>query len=505
MTSTADLTSDEGGMVRMGRVQQSERIFDGLLGIFSFSVLVMVTWPTVLTTLPLSLTNGGTGGAIWMFAITTLGISLSNISLAEMSSMAPAAGGQIQFASEFAPKRYQKFISYIVGWLCVLSWQTGTASMAYLASGQVQGLIVLNNTSYHPEPWHNTVIIICIALVATLFRIYLARRLSWIECFAFVVLYFGGFVAIIVTMVICGREKFSKPKDVFFGFQDNAGWGSIPEAMLVGQIAAIFSLLGGDAPIHMSEEVKNASLQVPRAITFTALASFVFGFPMLVVFCFCLGDVETVLATRTGQPYIQILYNTTQSTRWTNSLVIFVIMIQIFAVMNFQGANSRQTQAFAQTNGLPFSKWLQRLPYSVWTSFATTVALSLINVVSPTAFNLVASLGISAIFLSYLICIVCLLIKRYRQEELLPRKYNLGRFGVWINVVAVLYLAVAFCFIFFPSGPISKFEELNWSLFILIGVIFFSVLFYMGKGRKNYVSPAEGVEVAAGKSVVAKR
>jgi len=49
MTPTADLTSDEGGMGRMGRVQQSERIFDGLLGIFSFSVLVMVTWPTVLT------------------------------------------------------------------------------------------------------------------------------------------------------------------------------------------------------------------------------------------------------------------------------------------------------------------------------------------------------------------------------------------------------------------------------------------------------------------------
>jgi choline transport protein len=369
--------------------------------------------------------------------------------------------------------------------------------MAYLASSQVEGLIILNHTSYQPARWHNTVFIIGIAIIATLFNIFLARRLPWIECFVFVVLYVCGYVAFIVAMVIYGYEQFSEPKDVFFGFQDNAGWGSIPEAMLVGQIGAIFSLLGGDAPIHMSEQVKNASLQVPRTIALTVLASSFLGFPMLVVFCFCLGDVETVLATRTGQPYIQILYNTTQSIRCTNSLVICVIIMQIFAVINFQAANSRQTQAFADTNGLPFSKWLNHLPNSVWASLTTTVVFSSINLGSTTAFNLVASLGVSAILLSYLICNVCILVKRYRREKLLARRFNLGSFGVWLNLVVVIYLAVALCFIFFPSAPSSKLEEISWSVFILVGVIVFSVLFYVVKGRKNYMSPAEKVKEAA--------
>ncbi|KAH6876170.1 hypothetical protein BKA58DRAFT_467850 [Alternaria rosae] len=158
-----------------------------------------------------------------MFVITAVGMTLSNIFLAKMSSIVPAADGQIQFASEPAPNFYQKFISYIVGWHYVLGWQTGTASMAYLASSQVEGLMVLNHTSHQPEPWHNTVSIVGIVFIATFFNILLAHRLPWIECFVFVVLCLCGFLAFIVTMAICGHGKFSDPKDVFFGFQDNSG------------------------------------------------------------------------------------------------------------------------------------------------------------------------------------------------------------------------------------------------------------------------------------------
>jgi len=369
--------------------------------------------------------------------------------------------------------------------------------MAYLASSQIEGLIVLNHASYQPERWHNTLFIIGIVFIAALFNIFLVHRLPWIECLSLVVLYICGFLVFMLTMLVCGYGNFSDPKDVFFGFQDNAGWGSIPEAVLVGQIAAIFSLLGGDAPIHMSEEVKDASRQVPYTITGTVFVSSILGFPMLVLFCFCLGDVEAVLATRTGQPYIQIVYNQTLSIPWTNGLVIWVIMIQIIAVMNFQASNSRQTQAFAQTNGLPFSKRLQQLQNSIYASLATTVVLSLINVVSTTAFNVVASLGVSAILLSYLICNVCILIKRYRRQELLARRFNLGSFGVWVNMATVLYLVVVLCFIFFPPVPVSKLEDFNWSVLILFVVIVFSLLFYITIGRKHYVSPAQLVEAAA--------
>lgn len=40
---------------------------------------------------------------------------------------APTTGGQYHWVSEFAPREHQKFLSYLMGWLCVLGWQTSVS------------------------------------------------------------------------------------------------------------------------------------------------------------------------------------------------------------------------------------------------------------------------------------------------------------------------------------------------------------------------------------------
>ena len=37
--------------------------------------------------------------------------------MAEMASMAPIAGAQYHWVSEFAPERYQKILSYLTGYI----------------------------------------------------------------------------------------------------------------------------------------------------------------------------------------------------------------------------------------------------------------------------------------------------------------------------------------------------------------------------------------------------
>lgn len=146
--------------------------------------------------------------------------------------------------SEFAPRKHQKFLSYIVGWLCVLGWQTGIASIAFLAGGQIQGLVILNNGSYVPERWHGTLLVIAVATFAILFNTLLARKLPLIEGIV-LVLHIFGFFAVFITMWVLGPR--TPAKEVFSGFQDNAGWGSVGLSVLVGQLSPIFALLGADA------------------------------------------------------------------------------------------------------------------------------------------------------------------------------------------------------------------------------------------------------------------
>jgi choline transport protein len=59
--------------------------------------------------------NGGLAGLFWGYIWTFLGFFTIVMSLAEMASMAPTSGGQYHWVSEFAPRKYQKFLSYMSG------------------------------------------------------------------------------------------------------------------------------------------------------------------------------------------------------------------------------------------------------------------------------------------------------------------------------------------------------------------------------------------------------
>ncbi|KAL8693053.1 MAG: hypothetical protein Q9224_003836, partial [Gallowayella concinna] len=141
---------DVHDMERMGKSQQFKRNF-AFFSTLGFAMVLMSSWETQLATAVFGLTNGGTAGAIYIYIATFFGFGLAIVSMAEMASMAPTAGGQYHWVSEFAAPSKQKFVSYMTGWLCVLGWQAGSAAGCYLAGTEIQGLIVLNHPGYVPQ------------------------------------------------------------------------------------------------------------------------------------------------------------------------------------------------------------------------------------------------------------------------------------------------------------------------------------------------------------------
>jgi amino acid transporter len=80
-----------------------------------------------------------------------------------------------------------------------------------------------------------------------------------------------------------------------------------------------------------------------------------------------------------------------------------------------------------------------------------TSLLSLINIGSTVAFNAIGSLAVSALLATYMISFTCLIIRRLGNEPLPPRRWSLGRAGIFINFGAVVYLLIVWVFIFFPT------------------------------------------------------
>lgn len=94
--------------------------------------------------------------------------------------------------------------------------------------------------------------------------------------------------------------------------------------------------------------------------------------------------------------------------------------------------------------------------------------LSLINLGSAVAFNIVTSLGTGALLSSYVISVGCILLKRLHGEPLLPRRWSLGRWGLPIIAISVLFMALCFIMSFFPQSPHDlTAKSFNWNIFIL--------------------------------------
>jgi choline transport protein len=294
-----------------------------------------------------------------MYIIVVFFFFLVNISMAEMASMAPTAGGQYHWISEFAPPSAQKILSYFMGWLCVLGWQSGVAIGSFLAATEIQGLIVLNNDSYVYERWHGTLLTIAVVAFVAVFNTFLAKHLPLVEGII-LCLNLCGFVAILVPLWVLGPK--SDSKQVWTQFEDGGNWGSLGLATLVGLITPTTAFLGADAAVHMAEELKDAAKVLPRAMIATSVVNGILGFVMLVTFCYTLGDLTADLTSPTGYPFIQVFYNATGSKGGATAMSVILILSAIANAMTNMATASRQLFAFARDEGVPFAGWFQRFP-----------------------------------------------------------------------------------------------------------------------------------------------
>ncbi|PLB48531.1 amino acid transporter [Aspergillus steynii IBT 23096] len=484
--------ADQADMSALGREQVLRRNFR-YISIVGFGCTLIATWEVVLTLLEQGLTDGGTAGLIWGFLIVACGFLLVFLSLAEMASMAPTSGGQYHWVSEFAPASCQKFLSYITGWLCAMGWQCAIVSITFLAGTIIQGLIVLNNENYDFQRWHGTMLVIAITLFSILFNTFLAKKLPFVEVII-LILHVCGLFAIMIPLWVLGPRR--SAKQVFTEFNDGGEWGSNGVATLVGFSTTITSLIGYDCAVHMSEEIKDASETLPKAMITSVLINAASGFLMLVTVCFTLGDIDEILASPTGFPFIQVFYNATESLPGTNTMTAILVLTLTASSITEVATASRQLWSFARDRGLPFSGFFSyvtpgwNIPFNaVMVSFVVTALLSLINIGSTVALQAIVTLTISSLMSSYVITIGCLLLKRLRGHPLPPHRWTLGRFGMAVNIGALAFLLPVFVFAFFPLTATVDKETMNWCVVMYCGVIIIAVVYYLFRGRHHYIPP----------------
>jgi len=159
---------------------------------------------------------------------------LANNRRAEMASMAPTAGGewpapcihrgpltilrgQYHWVSEFAPPKYQKSLSYVVGWCCCLGWIAGIPACAEQLAGVVEALVLLNYPDASVSAlWKTTLMTFLFVLLTVGFNIFFARHLPLAEGVV-LFLHVFAFFAFLLTLWIMADH--APAKQVFTTFK----------------------------------------------------------------------------------------------------------------------------------------------------------------------------------------------------------------------------------------------------------------------------------------------
>ncbi|TKA75574.1 hypothetical protein B0A55_07933 [Friedmanniomyces simplex] len=411
------------------------------------------------------------------------GMMLGVLSLAEAASMAPTSGGQYHWVSEIAPKRVQKQMSYVVGWMALVGWQVAVPANAYVFAQQIVALISVCQPSYVSEGWQAAFITIASAVAAITLSVFVMQRLTLAEGLA-VVAHCFGFVAFLAILWVMGPK--TSAKEVWTHFKDDNGWGSTGAAALVGIIGPVASFVGGDSAVHLAEELQDASYVLPRAMVTGCALNYILGLVGLISFLFNLGPIDDSLYIYGGQPWVAVIYRITGSK---------FFCLQMNCVMT----SSRQLWAFARDKGVPFHGFLSRVTLdglprnAVVFTLVFSSLLSLIIMGSSVAFNVFLSFGNAGIMTSYVVIIGCIIYRRFDGNVFPPTKFSLGKAGLIVNTLAFSYLIVALTFTFFPSVPNPRPAEMNWASLMYGFVLLFALGWYLVRAKTDYDGPVEYV------------
>ncbi|KIW04345.1 uncharacterized protein PV09_04635 [Verruconis gallopava] len=468
----------------------------GLLAIIAAGWNICVSWAGISATLALSIMSGGSVTLLYGVIVIFVTVGCSALSLAEMSSVWPTAGGQYHWTNILAPKAWSRSLSYWCGSANLFGWIATSAGVAIIPPQLIAAIVISYDPSYVVERWHIFLMFQALNVSFTLYNIFLLKRAAWIHDVGFVIGLVGFFVIFITCLVRSPTKQSSE--FVWATFQNNSGWSSDGVVFLTGLVNANYIYSGVDGAIHLAEECKNAARAVPQALMSTIIIGFVTSFAFVVGMVYSMQDFEAVLNTPTGVPIYELWIQATRSRGIATFFLVILISCGFFALIGCLQTASRLCYSLARDNGLVGAIYLckihPRLGVPMWALLANSAVVFAIGCVylgSTTAFNAMIGTGLILQQLSYAFPAALLMYQR-RASKYLPadRFFRLGNlFGWTANAVTVAFAFLVLVFFCFPTVMPVTAGNMNYASVVLGAMAIFATANWIGYARARYEGP----------------
>jgi amino acid transporter len=429
---------DAADLGRFGYKQELKRD----LGTFSsFAVAFSYISPStgIFTLFFLGMSALG-GFLFWTWPVVALFQFIVALNFAELSSHFPLAGSVFQWTKYLGGRGY----AWITGWFYVFAGILTVASVC--ATLPLALLPALNNMfgwSLNTELGsadQKLVALITLALI-TILNIYGVKVVAIVnntgvvfEILGMVV--FAVFLAIVHNNQGVGVILDSDTSGNFFRFPAPVSLSFF----LVGMFMSLYVIYGFDTASTLAEETRNPRVEAPKAVLGSVIGAFVIGAVFLWGVLIAVPDMgEAVASFATGpQQVIESVMSTFGST-----LYLLVVAAAIFVCcMSILTSTIRLAFGMARDDQLPFSKPLSKVSPRLHTPILTCAVVGLLAAVPFIQFAGAAVIAVGAtasIYLSYLLGNLAFMRARMKGWPKTSAPFKLGRWGMVVNVIAILW------------------------------------------------------------------
>ena len=432
----------------------------------------------------------GFGGAafFWTWPLVFAGQLLVALNFAQLAASWPISGAIFQWASRMAGTTF----GWFTGWVMIIA-QILTVAVAAIAMQAVlpslwDGFQLVGGPGADPSLTsttgaQNAVVLGLILLVITTLVNIISVRLMAITTSAGVLIEIIGVVVVVVTLFLLPERSAS----VVFTTQ-----GAAPSdspyiwAWLASSLMAAYVLVGFDSAGELAEETHAPRKTIPKTIVRAVVVS-------------GLGGALLIVATLVSAPSLTDGKLATGGVAWVlterlgpvfGRLILVAVVVAVFAcTLAVQTSGSRMLYSMARERSLPFWRTLATVSPRTGTPIAASIvvgvgaALALaVNFGQSAIFTALSSLCIAMLYIAYLGVTGPLLVTRLRRkgagmpsgvDETGKKTFTLGRWGVPLNIVAIVYQVGMIVNLAWPRPEIydltGKTWWLQWSAVLFIG------------------------------------
>jgi len=419
---------DSADLARFGYKQELKRS----LGLFSsFAVAFSYISPStgIFTLFSLGLITLG-GVFIWTWPVVALGQFIVALNFAEVSSHYPIAGSVFQWTKYLANRSYSWFTGwiYLFAGIITVAAVVATLPIALIPALNGLGWHSLNATSLHTQ----LVVALITLAVITVLNIYGVRLVALINNTGVLFEILGMFVFALVMLAFHNHQGIHV-------VTNSAGFPVNGSTFLAAMFMSLFVIYGFDTASTLSEETRDPRRAAPKAVLYSVIGAFIIGGVFLVASLVAIPNLGTAVKNSWGP--VQII-DANFSTGFA-TLYLFVVSAAIFVCcLSILAATIRLCFGMARDNQLPFSKPLSRVAPGLHTPVVACIVIALLSAVPFIEYAGVSIIAIAAtgmIYLSYFLGNLVIMRARARGWPKTSAPFRLGRLGLLVNIVALLY------------------------------------------------------------------